>query len=297
MSAEWFSRRIVTPSEDGVGGLPDGELTRSETLASLNRWHCPRGQLRHRAPRNNPGEKRLEALTAFRCHSATRRVLTPACPLRRRRSTMPRDRATRDARRHQGRRSPRDGGLSGGRGSRAYIVSMTPPLPVPSTLSDQDLISEVSRLATSERAATAALIVALAELDVRRLYVDQGYASLFVYCVRALGLSEAAAYHRIEAARACRAFSCRDRGAARRRPHVEHAVPPPAAPDGGESRGPARRGPRSEQATRGGDDRAFAPHTGRPQFSAQGAGTTSLGRRVCVARPRPQLPRASAHRS
>lgn len=83
---------------------------------------------------------------------------------------------------------------------------MTPPLPVPSTLSDQDLISEVSRLATSERAATAALIVALAELDVRRLYVDQGYASLFVYCVRALGLSEAAAYHRIEAARACRAF-------------------------------------------------------------------------------------------
>jgi hypothetical protein len=61
----------------------------------------------------------------------------------------------------------------------------------------------VSR-AQRERRATAGLVAALAELDVRRLYLAQGYSSLFAYCTQALHLSEYAAYGRIDAARAAR---------------------------------------------------------------------------------------------
>ena len=50
------------------------------------------------------------------------------------------------------------------------------------------------------------LIVALAEVDARRLYLGEGCSSLFVYCTRVLHLSEHAAYGRIEAARAARKF-------------------------------------------------------------------------------------------
>ena len=49
-----------------------------------------------------------------------------------------------------------------------------------SYLSDRDLIAEVEGLARSERLATARLIAALAELDVRRLYLSEGCSSLFV---------------------------------------------------------------------------------------------------------------------
>lgn len=73
-------------------------------------------------------------------------------------------------------------------------------------LSDDELLKEVARLAGDERSATARLIAALAEIDARRLYRGQGCPSLFVYCTRALHLSEHAAYGRIEAARVARRF-------------------------------------------------------------------------------------------
>ena len=73
-------------------------------------------------------------------------------------------------------------------------------------LSDADLISEVKRLAESERHATARLIASLMELDARRLYLAEGCASLFTYCTQVLHLSEHAAYGRIETARAARRF-------------------------------------------------------------------------------------------
>jgi hypothetical protein len=73
-------------------------------------------------------------------------------------------------------------------------------------LSDVQLLQEVQRLATSERSATAALVRALAEFDERRLYLAQGFSSLFGYCTQVLHLSEHAAYGRIEAARAARRF-------------------------------------------------------------------------------------------
>jgi hypothetical protein len=46
----------------------------------------------------------------------------------------------------------------------------------------------------------------LAELDTRDVFLREGYASLFVYCLDALGLSEWEAYNRIEVARAARRF-------------------------------------------------------------------------------------------
>jgi 5-methylcytosine-specific restriction endonuclease McrA len=71
-------------------------------------------------------------------------------------------------------------------------------------LSDTELLDEVKRLIAYERLATARLIAALAELDVRKLYVGEGCSSLFTYCTQVLHLSEHAAYGRIEAARAAR---------------------------------------------------------------------------------------------
>ena len=73
-------------------------------------------------------------------------------------------------------------------------------------LSNDDLINHVHRLAADERGTTTRLIGALGELDVRRLYLGEGYSSLFTYCTRVLHLSEHAAYARIEAARAARRF-------------------------------------------------------------------------------------------
>jgi hypothetical protein len=72
--------------------------------------------------------------------------------------------------------------------------------------SDDELLAAVKRLATTECRATAALVRSLLELDVRRLYLGEGYSSLFTYCTRALHLAEGAAYNRIEAARAARRF-------------------------------------------------------------------------------------------
>jgi len=73
-------------------------------------------------------------------------------------------------------------------------------------LSNDELLARVKHLATREREVTTALIVHLAELDARRLYLAEGCSSLFVYCTQVLHLSEHAAYGRIAAARAARKF-------------------------------------------------------------------------------------------
>ena len=84
-------------------------------------------------------------------------------------------------------------------------------------LTDSELVSEVHRLASGERAATVALIAHLAEFDARRLFEGLGFPSTFkycmtvlrlsedAYCMTVLRLSEDATFNRIEAARAaCR---------------------------------------------------------------------------------------------
>lgn len=89
---------------------------------------------------------------------------------------------------------------------RAYIVGMPNTPPLLADLSDHDLVATVARLAARERGATANLLAALGELDARTLYLEDGCASLFTSCTQRLHLSEAAAYHRITAARVARRF-------------------------------------------------------------------------------------------
>ena len=72
------------------------------------------------------------------------------------------------------------------------------------SVTDQQLVAEVKTLVAREREATASLIASLAEFDARRLYLGEGFPSLFTYCTQALHLSEHAAYNRIETARAAR---------------------------------------------------------------------------------------------
>jgi hypothetical protein len=71
-------------------------------------------------------------------------------------------------------------------------------------LSDTALLAETKRLAARERDATVDVIAALMEIDARKLYLGEGYSSLFAYCTQGLHLSEHAAYGRIEAARTAR---------------------------------------------------------------------------------------------
>lgn len=73
-------------------------------------------------------------------------------------------------------------------------------------LSNPDLLNILRALAGAEREATVAVVAHLAELDRRRLYLGEGYGSLFTYCTGALRLAEHSAYNRIEAARAVRRF-------------------------------------------------------------------------------------------
>lgn len=73
-------------------------------------------------------------------------------------------------------------------------------------LSDRDLLDATTRAAGAERGATVELLRLLAEVDARRLHLGEGCSSLFTYCTQILHLSEHAAYHRIEAARAGREF-------------------------------------------------------------------------------------------
>ena len=87
---------------------------------------------------------------------------------------------------------------------RCYNGSMQKNVRSLADLTNAELITEVKALASGEREATARLIVSLAELDVRRLYLGEGFPSLFTYCTQCLHLSEHAAYNRIEAARAAR---------------------------------------------------------------------------------------------
>ena len=75
-----------------------------------------------------------------------------------------------------------------------------------SKLSDSDLLAQAQRAAHDERRSTAQLIALLMEIDARRLYLQEGFPSLFVYCTDVLHLSEHAAYGRIEAARSARHY-------------------------------------------------------------------------------------------
>ncbi len=73
-------------------------------------------------------------------------------------------------------------------------------------LPDRDLLDHLAALVAADQQTTAALLAHLAEVDARSLYLPAACASMHVYCVRVLHLSEDAAYKRIRAARAARRF-------------------------------------------------------------------------------------------
>jgi hypothetical protein len=73
-------------------------------------------------------------------------------------------------------------------------------------LSDAELLSRLDDLAGQGRDACALLVGHLAELERRKVYLAEGWGTLFSYCTGALRLSEHAAYTRIEGARAARKF-------------------------------------------------------------------------------------------
>ena len=77
---------------------------------------------------------------------------------------------------------------------------------IPVALSNDQLIAELNRFATSEKHATAQIVAHLAELDARELYAGLGFSSCFTYACEVLRLSEHEAYNRIEAARLARRF-------------------------------------------------------------------------------------------
>jgi 5-methylcytosine-specific restriction endonuclease McrA len=73
-------------------------------------------------------------------------------------------------------------------------------------LDDATLLRQLSALVAGERSATAVILVHIAEVDLRRLYLPAAYSSMYAYCVGALGLSEGAAFRRVQSARAARRF-------------------------------------------------------------------------------------------
>ena len=71
-------------------------------------------------------------------------------------------------------------------------------------LTDEALVEVTKRAAACERRSTADLLAILIELERRALPLALGYSSTFIYCTRALLMSEQAAYNRITAARAAK---------------------------------------------------------------------------------------------
>jgi 5-methylcytosine-specific restriction endonuclease McrA len=73
-------------------------------------------------------------------------------------------------------------------------------------LSDQALIAKLWRCIREDHELSAQLLAHLGEVDDRGLYRDQGFSSMFDYCVRSLHMSESEADLRIKAARIGRQF-------------------------------------------------------------------------------------------
>ncbi|WP_408096083.1 HNH endonuclease [Peredibacter sp. HCB2-198] len=68
-------------------------------------------------------------------------------------------------------------------------------------LTDKTLLLDTKKLAQEYRTVTAQLLHHLKEIEVRKLFVELGYSSMFNYVVQELGFSEPSAARRIKAAR------------------------------------------------------------------------------------------------
>jgi hypothetical protein len=71
-------------------------------------------------------------------------------------------------------------------------------------LPNAHLLSRLLELVQRDNVVEAELLAHLGEVDARRLYLEEGCSSMFVYCQRVLHFAEGVAYKRIQAARAAR---------------------------------------------------------------------------------------------
>ena len=74
------------------------------------------------------------------------------------------------------------------------------------SLSNTDLLANLSRLSSLEGETTVSIILHLSEVEKRKLYLEKGYPSLFGYCVNVLKYGEASAGRRVTAARSIEKF-------------------------------------------------------------------------------------------
>jgi len=68
-------------------------------------------------------------------------------------------------------------------------------------LSDVDLLNQTITLVVEERKLTTKILWHLKEIEARKLFLTQGYSSLYEYAVQVLGYSESGAFRRISAMR------------------------------------------------------------------------------------------------
>ena len=73
-------------------------------------------------------------------------------------------------------------------------------------ISDAGLRQGLDNLLGASCRTEARIVAHLAEVEARKLFLRDGFSSMFVYCQRQLGLSENEAFHRIAAARVARRF-------------------------------------------------------------------------------------------
>ncbi len=73
-------------------------------------------------------------------------------------------------------------------------------------LKDAELLEKLKSNIGKERLGHAECLEYLAEVEVRQLHLKEGYPSLFQFCLKALGLSEASTCKRIQVARVSRKF-------------------------------------------------------------------------------------------
>ena len=74
------------------------------------------------------------------------------------------------------------------------------------TVTDHKLLRGLDELVAKNRHNEADLLAYIAEVDHRKLYLEQSCSSMFGYCTEVLHFSEAQASHRIHAARAARPY-------------------------------------------------------------------------------------------
>jgi hypothetical protein len=77
--------------------------------------------------------------------------------------------------------------------------NLSPKSLSPESLTNEALLRTTLTLVAEERKLTTEILWHLHEIQVRKLYAEQGYSSLFEYVVQVLGYSEAAAGRRISA--------------------------------------------------------------------------------------------------